>query len=273
VQAFVERFKTSRELQEVCNRYARNILNGRWLWRNRILGKQITVSVVSNFQANEKIEADATRRPQETFGAYTEAEKRLGAFLVESLTGTPAQFKIKAIIDFGMTGSIEVFPSQNYVSDKPKGFARSLYKLNRINRKELLRVMSKDDADTYSGDIVDMGDAAIRDQKVGNAIRTIDTWYEGEAEARPIAIEPKGANIETNEVKRDKNNLFDMLRDVDGITPTNDGETLNQNAMFVLGNLIRGFLAGEKDESTKSPKGGKDKVEPESKPETTETLF
>lgn len=249
VQAFIERFRGSGEIQEVCSRYSRNILNGRWLWRNRILGKSITVSVESSLQPGETIKADATPRPQHAFGGYTEAERRLAEFLLESLTGTPAQFKVKAVIDFGMTGCFEVFPSQNYVSEKPKGFARSIYKINRINRRELLQIMSKNDADTYSGDIVHMGDAAIRDQKVGNAIRTIDTWYEGETEAAPIPVEPKGANIETNEVKREKCHVFDMLLDIDSINPSSDGEPLNREAMFILGNLIRGFLAGEKNES------------------------
>ncbi len=257
VQGFVDRFKSSDELREVCNRYARNILNGRWLWRNRILGKKIEVSVACG--SEPVITSDATSRPHAKFGDFTDAEKRLGDLLMSSLTDAPQQFTVTATIDFGMAGCFEVFPSQNYVSDKPKGFARSLYKLNRIGRTDLIRIMSKDDADTYSGDIVDMGDAAIRDQKVGNAIRTIDTWYEDGKEASPIPVEPKGANIETNEVKRSKNSLFDMILDMDALTPAKNGDPLDRDAMFILGNLVRGFLAGEKDESKgKSKKSGGD---------------
>jgi CRISPR-associated protein Csy3 len=253
VQGFIERFKSSGELREICNRYARNILNGRWLWRNRILGQNITVTVTCG---NEQIMSDATARPHSTFGDYTDNEKKLGDLLMLSLTEKPMQFVVTGTVDFGMAGSFEVFPSQNYVSDKPKGFARSLYKLSRISRQDLIRIMSKDDADTYSGDIIDMGNAAIRDQKIGNAIRTIDTWYEGGNDATPIPVEPKGANIETNEVKRGgKNSLFETIIAVDDIVPAKDGEPLGQDAMFILANLVRGFLAGEKDES--SGKGGK----------------
>ncbi|MBI3148086.1 MAG: type I-F CRISPR-associated protein Csy3 [Betaproteobacteria bacterium] len=270
VNGFVTRFKGSGELREVCNRYARNILNGRWLWRNRILGKKIAVHVTSSQQPGEVIRADATRRPHEKFGDYSEVEKRLGDFLMKSLAVEPAQFTVEAQLDFGMTGAFEVFPSQNYVSDKPKGFARSLYKLDRIERGELLRMMAKDDPDAYMGDMVHMGSAAIRDQKIGNAIRTIDTWYEGNIEATPIPVEPKGANIETNEVKRKNNDLFDMILEIDSINPAQAGEALNREAMFILGNLVRGFLAGEKSEEKTSAKEGKGKKGKDNVPENAE---
>jgi CRISPR-associated protein Csy3 len=257
VQGFVERFKSSGELREVCNRYARNILNGRWLWRNRILGQSINVTVTCG---KEKITSDATARPHAVFGDYTDNEKKLSDLLMYSFTEKPIRFAVSATIDFGMAGCFEVFPSQNYISDKPKGFARSLYKLNRISRADLIRIMSKDDADTYSGDIVDMGNAAIRDQKVGNAIRTIDTWYDGGIESTPIPVEPKGANIETNEVKRNgKDTLFSMILTVDDIVPAKDGEPLGRDAMFIIANLIRGFLAGERDESADKGKNKKGK--------------
>jgi len=268
INNFIKRFKTSRELAEVCNRYARNTLNGRWLWRNRILGQSIRVLVTTKVGGSEEtLASDATQRPSSAFEGYSRAETRLGKLLMESLTVAPGQFNVKAEIDFGMTGCFEVFPSQNYVSDKPKGFARSLYKVNRISRKDLVRIMSKDDADTFSGDIVDMGDAAIRDQKVGNAIRTIDTWYEGDAEAAPIPVEPKGANIESNEVKRAQNDLFGMLSEIDNIHPAQEDGQLNRDAMFVMGNLVRGFLAGESD---KDKPGRGNKKTSDAKTEATE---
>jgi len=256
VQGFIERFKSSAELREVCNRYARNILNGRWLWRNRILGKRITVTVTCG---NETIESDATPRPHTAFGNYTDNEKKLGELLAFSITEQPMQFVVTGTIDFGMAGSFEVFPSQNYISDKPKGFARSLYKLNRISRQDLIRIMSKDDADTYSGDIIDMGNAAIRDQKIGNAIRTIDTWYiVGRDDAAPIPVEPAGANIETNEIKRSGiNGLFELILEVDNILPAKEGNPLNYDAAFILANLVRGFLAPSSKQERASNNGDK----------------
>ncbi|WP_205617596.1 type I-F CRISPR-associated protein Csy3 [Pelomicrobium methylotrophicum] len=267
IDDFVERFADSGELREVCNRYARNILNGRWLWRNRILGQKITVSVKCGEE--REIVQDATRRPSDTFGDYTEQEKELGGLLFKSLTEVPLKFKVSAMIDFGMKGSFEVFPSQNYVDNKPEGFARSLYKRNMINRDDLIRLMRDENPDTFMKDIIYMGDAYIRDQKIGNAIRTIDTWYEGGDDARPIPVEPKGANIETNEVKRENNSLFGLLLDLDSLTPGVDRP--NPDAMFVLANLVRGFLAGEKNEKSESSgKAGRRKERKPNQPDLLE---
>lgn len=255
VKGFIDQFKRSPELTEICNRYARNILNGRWLWRNRILGQKISIKVESE---DATIEMDATARPHDAFGDYSDEERKLGDLLADSLAGNPHHLNISARIDFGMRGSIEVFPSQNFIGKKPDGFARSLYKVDRIDRKELLRVINNDDPMSYFGDIIDMGHAAIRDQKIGNAIRTIDTWYEEGKESAPIPVEPKGANIETNVWKRTNNHLFGMIIQLGGMRPSIDSQKLNRQAMFVLSNLVRGFLAGEKEEE-KSGSGKKAK--------------
>ena len=45
VAGFIERAKTSDGLNDVAARFARNIANGRWLWRNRTIARQITVRV------------------------------------------------------------------------------------------------------------------------------------------------------------------------------------------------------------------------------------
>jgi CRISPR-associated protein Csy3 len=62
----------------------------------------------------------------------------------------------------------EVFPSQELILDKGSaGKSKTLYDVNGV--------------------------AALHSQKIGNAIRTIDTWYEGAEELGPIAVEPYGS--------------------------------------------------------------------------------
>ena len=46
-----------------------------------------------------------------------------------------------------------------------------------------------------------MGQAALRDQKIGNALRTIDTWYPAYEERRvPLPVEPNGASLDAQEM-------------------------------------------------------------------------
>ncbi|WP_144328336.1 type I-F CRISPR-associated protein Csy3 [Tepidimonas charontis] len=243
LKTFIDRFADSEEMRELCRRYARNILNGRWLWRNRLLGKSIAVSV-KEIGGGETMEVDALSVPLTFESGYSDAENKLAEWLFIGFTQQPMQFEVCARIDFGMTGAIEVFPSQNFVSDKPDGFARSLYKLKRMSRQDLLRIMRNDNADTYAADIVDVGVAAIRDHKIGNAIRTIDTWYAANSDASPIPVEPRGANIERDMYMRaSRNDLFTYLTSLDDLQRSIVG--INHEAAFVLACMIRGFLAGE----------------------------
>jgi len=123
-----------------------------------------------------------------------------------------------------------VFPSQNYLEDKPKGFARSLYCLgtpDRASKTDGIRVM---------------GQAALRDQKISNALRTIDTWYPDFASfGRPIPVEPNGANLEAQRFFRHgkKVSAFDLVKQLNTLDPA------SPEGLFVTASLIRGGVFSE----------------------------
>jgi CRISPR-associated protein Csy3 len=229
---FVNRAKASDGLKEVVRRYVRNIINGRWLWRNRIIAENITIQ--ANVQNDPEVFSfDALSYNLKSFDQASEQEQKLADTLLKGLTGesTSAAIHIEAIIDFGMA-SIEVFPSQNYLEDKPKGFARSLYQLTP----------KKPDPKVFENQY--LGQAALRDQKIGNALRTIDTWYPlfKENDEKPIAVEPNGANLEGQifyRVGNDKVSAFDILKEIDELDPNSD------KGMFLIACLIRGGVYSE----------------------------
>lgn len=239
VTAFIQRAKSSEGIKEVANRYARNIVNGRWLWRNRLLAKAITVKVYEHGTGDNKAALatfDALKFPLNEFANYSKEEGKVAQRILEGLLGESSTgLTVEADVDFGITGAIEVFPSQNYLSDKPRGFARSLYCLGQA-----------DAVDKTLGIRV-MGTAALRDQKVANAIRTIDTWYPDYVEFnRPIAIEPNGASLEAQRFFRDVGNkkasAFDIIKQLN-VTDPNSPE-----GMFFIACLIRGgVFAGGKE--------------------------
>lgn len=248
---FIDQFFTrgNQEFEEVCRRYARNILNGRWLWRNRILGEMfISVEV-----GTRKFTSTGSRLND--FENYTDDEIGLAnaiatGFLSNNYLMTP--LKVEGRVLFGFTGDVEVFPSQNMVGNKPKGFARSLYKVDMPSRKELQSIMNSStkggaDAGEFMADIIEMGRAAIRDQKIGNAIRTIDTWY-SKFSGIPIPVEPNGANLEANQAFRDSKKLGDsandIMRKMDSLVPTTE---FQPEAAFLIAILIRGGVFSEKD--------------------------
>ncbi|EPQ0931531.1 type I-F CRISPR-associated protein Csy3, partial [Acinetobacter baumannii] len=149
---FVNRAKESDGLKEVVRRYVRNIVNGRWLWRNRIVAESITIQVTAQ-DYPEIFSFDALSYNLKSFDQPSEQEQKLAEILLKGITGesTSAALHIEAIVDFGM-GGVEVFPSQNYLEDKPKGFSRSLYQLTPKK------------PDHQANDNQYLGQAALRDQ-------------------------------------------------------------------------------------------------------------
>lgn len=234
-QGFVARAKTSDGLVTVVQRYVRNVVNGRWLWRNRLAAEHIVINVSASQNREQTYAFNALDFDLSSFDHVSADEQALADILLRGATGeaTDAGLHIEAVVDFGM-GGVEVFPSQNYLEDKPKGFSRSLYQLNPVR--------SQRSADNNQL----LGQAALRDQKIGNAIRTIDTWYPDAAayQFKPIAVEPNGASLEQQfffRVGKDKASAFDILKEIDDLDPNSD------KGMFLIACLIRGGVYSEGD--------------------------
>jgi CRISPR-associated protein Csy3 len=263
IEAFLKKAKSSQGIEEVARRYARNILNGRWLWRNRKdLPGSIEISVRSSQKSldektNKKDKSsedahiliaqtsDTLKIPLIHFDDFENSQKylaeetKLTKEIAEQMRGNSQKgLKVSAKIIPRESGDIEVFPSQNYIAGKPKnsGYSRSLYKVGQAEP-------FSSDAKNLTG-IRKMGEAAIRDQKVSNAIRTIDTWYPMFKEVgQPIPIEPLGASIGLQEFYRcDESTLFEMLKRLDKIDPNSD------EGQYCIACFDRGGVFGAKGE-------------------------
>ncbi|MBB5018454.1 CRISPR-associated protein Csy3 [Chitinivorax tropicus] len=228
---FVKKAKESVGIEEVARRFARNILNGRWLWRNRTIAKAITVHVTAD--QGVSIQADALAIPLHHFDNYTAEELAVADFLAKGLKGNLSKpaLQVTATIAFGIQGAVEVFPSQNYVENKPKGFARPLYTLGDA---ETWR-MAFGEGMTFKSTRI-MGQAALRDQKISNALRTIDTWYPDFKEhKRILPVEPNGASLDAQAFFRSgKSSAFQYAKQLNKLDPN------SPEGMFMIASLIRG---------------------------------
>lgn len=236
---FLER-SSGEPMLDLSKRYARNILSGRWLWRNRTYAKSITIKTFLLEEDGPVLlaEQDALSTPLTHFDNPTQAELRLAKVLADGWEGIKDggghAIRVEANIDFGVKGSVEVFPSQNYVNNKERGFARSLYK-HPLTEEVVLGTGLKA-----------CGYAALRDQKIGNAIRTIDTWYKSFSESRLVTpVEPMAANLEAGVFLRErKETAFEIMKNVDGLDPSSD------EGQFLLAIVIRGGVFGESKKGT-----------------------
>ncbi|MCY4523854.1 MAG: type I-F CRISPR-associated protein Csy3 [Halobacteriovoraceae bacterium] len=223
----VEDYKKDCGFGELAKRYAINIANARYLWRNRVGAEnlEVIVKIVNNNDGNssEITFDDPTSIGIKNFDSSNENLVKIKQEIESSLSGKK-EFVLFDVTAFSRLGKAqEVYPSEELVLDQDKG--------KGVKDKILYQVKGK---------------AAMHSQKIGNALRTIDTWYPGFAEKKtgPIAIEPYGAvtNLGTAfrkpKEKKDFYTLFDRYA-------RGDNSLSKDEKHYVMAVLIRGGIFGE----------------------------
>ena len=221
--ATVQGYVQQQGFGELARRYAANLANGRFLWRNRAGAEQVEVTVeqMQGGQAAQQWSFDALALNTRAVGAInTEANglDELGQAIATGLAGS--QHLLLRVTAFVRQGAgQEVYPSQELILDKEKaGKSKTLYHVDGV--------------------------AAIHSQKIGNAIRTIDTWYEGAQELGPIAVEPYGSVTTQGKAYRQPKQKLDFYTLLDNWLLKDQVPPVEQQH-FVMAVLIRGGVFGD----------------------------
>lgn len=221
--ATVQGFVQQHGFGELARRYAANLANGRFLWRNRAGAEQVEVTVeqMQNGQAAQTWSFDALALNTRAVGATNnEAQglNELGQAIAAGLAGS--QHVLLRVTAFVRQGAgQEVFPSQELILDKDSaGKSKTLYHVDGV--------------------------AAIHSQKIGNAIRTIDTWYEGAEKLGPIAVEPYGSVTTQGKAYRQPKQKLDFYTLLDNWLLKDQVPPAEQQH-FVMAVLIRGGVFGD----------------------------
>lgn len=223
LMATVQGYVQQHGFGELARRYAANLANGRFLWRNRVGAEQVAVTVeqMQDGQAAKTWSFDALALNTRAVGAInTEAKglDELGQAIAAGLAGS--QHVLLRVTAFVRQGAgQEVFPSQELILDKGSaGKSKTLYHVDGV--------------------------AAIHSQKIGNAIRTIDTWYEGADELGPIAVEPYGSVTTQGKAYRQPKQKLDFYTLLDNWLLKDQVPPVEQQH-FVMAVLIRGGVFGD----------------------------
>ncbi|MFC4819559.1 type I-F CRISPR-associated protein Csy3 [Dokdonella ginsengisoli] len=221
--ATVKEYVQQHGFEELARRYAANLANARFLWRNRIGAEQVEVTV-----AHLK---DGKPAMQWTFDALAHSLRELAA----PATDASQLQQLAGVIGKGLAGDghvllqvtafvrvgagQEVFPSQELILDKDNSKkSRTLYHVDEV--------------------------AAIHSQKIGNALRTIDTWYPEAADNGPIAVEPYGSVTTQGKAYRQPKEKADFYNLLDAWV-LKDKAPEPEQQHFVIATLIRGGVFGE----------------------------
>lgn len=223
----IDQYVKNYGFKELAFRYACNMANGRILWRNRVGAEKVEVQIrqlkegeeeklwvfdaftfsLHNFDVPETVKSDL---------------KSLSGILEAGLAGdTHVLLEVVAFVLFG--DGQEVYPSQELILDRGdrKGQkSKTLYTVGNV--------------------------AGMHSQKIGNALRTIDTWYPPENYIGPIAVEPYGSVTSQGKAFRQPKQKMDFYNLLDNWVLK--GKTPDETQQhYVMATLIRGGVFGERD--------------------------
>ena len=217
LQAVIGEYVSETGFHELASRYAANLANGRFLWRNRIGAEAVQVKVSTQ---DASWQFDGHAYSLRNFEQRDESLQALANVIESGLSGESwVMLTVEAQVKLG--AGQEVFPSQELVLDSNSKKSRVLYQVSGI--------------------------AGIHSQKIGNAIRTIDTWHPRADELGAIAVEPYGSVTSRGVACRQPKEKLDFYTLLDnwvtkGVKPDPDQQH------FVMAVLIRGGVFGEKGE-------------------------
>jgi CRISPR-associated protein Csy3 len=216
--AISNRIKTYKEtdkgLQTLALRYAYNIANGRFLWRNRVGAEKIFIHVKTT-DNSEGLSFNAYDFSMNDFDKNVDDAdlSHLAEIIYTGLKEEDISFTYVEVTAYAKLGNGQhVFPSQE------------------MNMGEKKKVLFQLDSC-----------AAMHNVKIGNAIRTIDNWYENAK--FPIAIEPYGSVTQMGQAyRRSKNDLYTLMLD----WLNKEEKVSHEDKHFVAANFIRGGVFGGK---------------------------
>ena len=227
LQATVQQYVSATGFAELARRYAANLANGRFLWRNRMGAEQIEIHVrqLAQGEAAQSWQFDALAFSLRDFATTPPELDALAQAIEQGLSGQ--SHTLLEIIAYARIGDgQEVYPSQELILDKgdKKGQkSKTLYQVGEV--------------------------AAMHSQKIGNALRTIDTWYPLDEEGSslgPIAVEPYGSVTSQGKAYRQPKEKADFYNLLDAWVLKDKAPEIG-NQHFVMATLIRGGVFGEKD--------------------------
>lgn len=232
LQATVQAYITEHGFSELARRYAVNLANGRFLWRNRIGAEQVSVEVrqLKEGQPQTAWTFNALTFSLRHFEPPAAAQADLAALsgVIEQGLGGSSHVLLEVIAYARIGDGQEIYPSQELILDKgdKRGQkSKTLYSVGEV--------------------------AALHSQKVGNALRTVDTWYprgeDDDADTGPIAVEPYGSVTTQGKAYRQPKVKADFYSLLDAWVLKDQPPADTGNRHFVMATLIRGGVFGESD--------------------------
>ena len=226
LETVVSSYESTNKFTELANRYAVNLANGRFLWRNRIGAENVTVTVerLIDGKSTEQLSFDALQNRLNEATVHQDQQAnltKLSTWIEAGLSGN--EHVLLKVTGFSRLGEgQEVYPSQELILDTSNSKGAKSKTLYTFGNNE----------------------AGIHSQKIGNALRTIDKWYPNAG--KPIAVEPYGSVTSEGKAYRQPKEKQDFYSLFDAWVNEDKVPSIEQQH-YVIAVLVRGGVFGESD--------------------------
>lgn len=193
---FVEKYINEIGLKELVKRYILNILSGKIFWRNQHAFRKLIDIQLKTKTNTENFRFNTSNLESSEFldNPFKNEQDQLFNKLVDMVANEMEKnglvgLKLNAFLEIG--SGAPTYPSQSFLEEKPEGKGRVLTGQILENNKKI---------------------AVFSSQKIGNALRTIDTWYSEDA-TEAIPVEVYGVVVTRREAFRasGKNSFYDFF--------------------------------------------------------------
>ena len=218
---FYHIYKEKGGFETLAKLYLHQIVNARWFWRNRpgAIDREVIITM-----GNEKYTFKVPRKESDPVAPENQdAFDKIAQAIAKALSGESEALTLdvlgKGTVGYGQP----IYPSQQFIENKKGKFLAY--------------------AECEEGK-----QAKMYSQKIGNAIRTIDTWYPNHEENPdpaicPAPIEPYGVvqkmSVATRLPKKGKSDFYSHLQNLPGLIESARA-ALDNDHHYVMAVLIRG---------------------------------
>jgi len=232
---FAQTYRSKGGYAVLAKRYLQNLINARWLWRNRYAtDKQVSVKM----HGAEQPFVCAVANDFEHDYSQGDGYAVLLQAITDALSGDGAVLRLN-VVGSGVLGmGQEVYPSQEFVDKKDKTLASVMVGGGNNTRQ-----------------------AAMHSQKIGNALRTIDDWHKRAAQYGKLAVEPFGVVVQRAEAARlpsSGTDLYTYLMGLEAALTALQQATegnIPDHLHYVMACLIRGGVFSGEGKEKKAKKG------------------
>ncbi|AUI88529.1 type I-F CRISPR-associated protein Csy3 [Vibrio azureus] len=210
---------------ELANRYAKNILLGTWLWRNR--GPRNIKIEVRTSDSDLFVIDNALRLSW--YGQWdnksSECLKKLTDYFARALSEPTEYFYLDVKAEITVGWGDEIYPSQKFLDTKE----------HDMPTKQFATIELESGQQTV----------ALHGQKVGAALQLIDDWWHEEAD-KPLRVNEYGADREYVIARRHpkfKNDFYHLIQNTEAwVEDMVVSQTIPNEVHFIMSILVKGGL-------------------------------